>query len=222
MSFDLLAPHYRWMERLCAGEKLQRCRTAFLNAIPAPEHALVYGEGNGRFLAALCRRFPMTQVTVVEASAVMITLAQARLRRAGLENAAVTFVHADALEWQPPAAHFDLIVTCFFFDCFREDQLRCLIPRIAGAAQKQAHWLVADFKIADSGWRRLRSRMIVSFLYAFFRRVALLPARSLVPPQPFLCAARFMLVQRLEQDHGLLFSDCWHRGENASQAHRIT
>ncbi len=222
MSFDLLAPHYRWMERLCAGEKLQRCRTAFLNAIPAPEHALVYGEGNGRFLAALCRRFPMTQVTVVEASAVMITLAQARLRRAGLENAAVTFVHADALEWQPPAAHFDLIVTCFFFDCFREDQLRCLIPRIAGAAQKQAHWLVADFKIADSGWRRLRSRMIVSFLYAFFRRVTRLPARSLVLPEPFLCAAGFTRVQRVEHDQGLLFSGCWSRVDHASQSRRIT
>lgn len=110
------------MERLCAGEKLQRCRTACLDAIPAPEHALVYGEGNGRFLIELCRRFPTTQVTVVEASAVMITLAQTRLRRAGLENAAVTFVHADALEWQPPTAAFDLTVTCFFLDCFREDQ----------------------------------------------------------------------------------------------------
>ncbi|HBJ84482.1 MAG TPA: hypothetical protein DDZ88_11550 [Verrucomicrobiales bacterium] len=222
MSFDLLAPHYRWMERLFAGEKLQRCRTAFLDAIPAPEHALVYGEGNGRFLIELCRRFPTTQVTVVEASAVMITLAQARLQRSGLENAAVTFVHADALEWQPPAAHFDLIVTCFFLDCFREDQLRCLIPRIAGAVRMNAHWLVADFKIADAGWRRLRSRLIVRLLYVFFRRVTRLPARSLMPPEPFLCAAEFTRARRLEQDHGLLFSDCWHRGENASQPHRIT
>jgi len=222
MSFDLLAPHYRWMERLCAGEKLQRCRTACLDAIPAPEHALVYGEGNGRFLIELCRRFPTTQVTVVEASAVMITLAQTRLRRAGLENAAVTFVHADALQWRPPTAAFDLIVTCFFLDCFREDQLQRLIPRIAGAAQMEAHWLVADFKIADSGWRRLRSRMIVRLLYAFFRRVTRLPARSLVPPGPFLGTAGFMLVRRLEQDHGLLFSECWRRVDHASQSRRIT
>lgn len=222
MSFDLLAPHYRWMERLCAGEKLQRCRTAFLDAIPAPEHALVYGEGDGRFLIELCRRFPTTQVTVVEASAVMITLAQTRLRRSGLANSAVTFVHADALEWQPPAAAFDLIVTCFFLDCFREDQLRCLIPRIAGAAQREVHWLVADFKIADAGWRRLRSRLIVRLLYAFFRRVTRLPARSLVPPGPLLRAAGFTLVRHVEQNHGLLFSDCWRRGEIASQTRLIT
>ena len=222
MSFDLLAPHYRWMERLCAGERLQRCRTALLDAIPAPEHALIYGEGNGRFLIELCRRFPTAQVTVVEASAVMITLAQARLRQAGLENAAVTFVRADALAWQPPAAHFDLIVTCFFLDCFRQDQLQGLIPRIAGAARMEAHWLLADFKIADAGWRRLRSQLIVRFLYALFRRVTLLPARSLVPPEPFLCAAGFTRVQRVEHDHGLLFSDCWRSVDHASQSRRIT
>ncbi|HXC98086.1 MAG TPA: hypothetical protein VN048_02010, partial [Verrucomicrobiae bacterium] len=35
-DFDLLAPHYRWMEWLLAGPKLHRCRTAFLPAIPPP------------------------------------------------------------------------------------------------------------------------------------------------------------------------------------------
>src|SRR5439155_22241467 len=34
MSFDTLAPHYRWMEFILAGKKLQRCRTAFLDEIP--------------------------------------------------------------------------------------------------------------------------------------------------------------------------------------------
>ena len=29
-SFDLLAPHYRWMEFVLAGRKLQECRTVFL------------------------------------------------------------------------------------------------------------------------------------------------------------------------------------------------
>jgi hypothetical protein len=96
MSFDLLAPHYRWMEALCAAGQLQRCRTALLGAIPAPQQVLVYGEGNGRFLVELCRRFPAARVIVVEASAVMIDLARARLQRAGLAGARVEFIHADA------------------------------------------------------------------------------------------------------------------------------
>jgi hypothetical protein len=52
-NFDCLAAHYRWMEWLLAGRKLQRCREAFLGSIPPPTRALLVGEGNGRFLTAL-------------------------------------------------------------------------------------------------------------------------------------------------------------------------
>ena len=211
MSFDLLAPHYRWMEALCAAGQLQRCRTALLGVIPAPQQVLVYGEGNGRFLVELCRRFPAARVTVVEASAVMIDLARERLQRAGLAGAQVEFIHADALKWQPPTAAFDLIVTCFFLDCFREDQLQHLVPAIANAATADAHWLHADFQIAPAGLRRACSRVIVGVLYAFFRCVTRLPAHELVNVAPYLGAAGFTLWQRREFVLGLLFCDCWKR-----------
>jgi SAM-dependent methyltransferase len=211
MSFDLLAPHYRWMEALCAAGQLQRCRTALLGAIPAPQQVLVYGEGNGRFLVELCRRFPAARVTVVEASAVMIDLARARLQRAGLAGARVEFIHADALTWQPPTAAFDLIVTCFFLDCFREDQLQHLVPTIASAAVANAHWLHSDFQIAPAGPRRVCSRVIVGILYAFFRCVTRLQAHELVNVAPCLSAAGFTRGQRREFVLGLVFCDCWKR-----------
>ena len=53
MSFDVLAPHYRWMELVCAGEKLQGCRTAQLAHVLAARHILILGEGNGRFLVLM-------------------------------------------------------------------------------------------------------------------------------------------------------------------------
>ena len=211
MSFDLLAPHYRWMEALCAGGQLQRCRTALLAVISVPQRVLVYGEGNGRFLVELCRRFPEAQVTVVEASAVMIELARARLRRAGLGGARVEFIHADALTWQPPVAAFDLIVTCFFLDCFREEQLQQLVPAIASAAAADAQWLHADFQIAPAGLRRVCSRVIVGILYAFFRCATRLSAHELVSVKPYLSAAGFKRCERREFIFGLLFCESWKR-----------
>jgi hypothetical protein len=211
MSFDLLAPHYRWMEALCAAGQLQRCRTALLGGIDAPQRVLVYGEGNGRFLVELCRRFPAARVTVVEASAVMNDLARARLRRAGLAGAQVEFIHVDALTWLSPTAAFDLIVTCFFLDCFRVDQLQHLVPAIASAAAYDAHWLHADFQIAPTGLRRVCSQVIVNALYAFFRWATRLPARELVNVEPFLGAAGFTRWQRREFVLGLLFCECWKR-----------
>ncbi|WP_395741902.1 class I SAM-dependent methyltransferase [Prosthecobacter sp.] len=211
MSFDLLAPHYRWMEALCAGGQLQRARTALLPALSPPQQVLIYGEGNGRFLVELCRRFPEARVTVVEASSVMIDLARARLRRAGLEDARVEFIHADALAWQPPQAAYDLIVTCFFLDCFRVDQLQRLVPVIAGAATISGGWLHADFQIAPGVVRRVCSRMIVGVLYAFFRRVTRLAAHELVNVAPLLSAAGFTRRKREELLFGLLFCEYWRR-----------
>ena len=37
MSFDTLAPYYRGMESILAGQKFHRCRTAFLITSPSPE-----------------------------------------------------------------------------------------------------------------------------------------------------------------------------------------
>ncbi|MEZ5384917.1 MAG: class I SAM-dependent methyltransferase [Prosthecobacter sp.] len=222
MSFDRLAPHYRWIEALFAGERLQSCRTAMLDAIAPPQNVLIYGEGNGRFLVELLRRFPLTRVTVVEASTVMVELAKTRLIREGLESVEVTFLQGDALTWEPPASSFDLIVTCFFLDCFREDQLLQLIPRITNASTAEARWVVADFQIATSGLRRLFSRVMVALLYAFFRRVTHLPGHKLVDPAPLLRTADFVCVQREVRDFGILYSALWKRAETASQTRRIT
>ncbi|MGV3662489.1 MAG: class I SAM-dependent methyltransferase [Prosthecobacter sp.] len=210
MSFDLLAPHYRWMEWLSAGE-LQRCRTALLDAISAPTKVLIYGEGDGRFLMEFCSRFPLANITVVDASMAMITLAKKRLAQAGMGAAPVEFIHADALTWKPPAGEFDLLVTCFFLDCFREDELRRLVPVIAAAARSSARWLVADFQIPASGLARVRARVILAVLYAFFRRATALSAHELVDPAQMLRAEGFGPEQRVEHDHGLLYSEVWRQ-----------
>ncbi len=212
MSFDLLAPHYRWLEAVAAGNKLQRCRTAWLKRIPRAEKVLIYGDGNGRFLAELLRCFPAAQVTSVDISARMITLARERLVREGLPLAQVEFVHANALKWIPPERTYDLVVTHFFLDCFRPDQLAKLMPAIANAAQAHAHWLVADFKVADGNClKRWRSQMILALMYVFFRAVTHLSARRITPPDSLLASTGFALLHRVESDWGLLHSDCWGR-----------
>lgn len=222
MNFDLLAPHYRWMEAVFAGGRLQRCRTALLGAISPPRKVLIYGEGNGRFLCELLRRFPDAQVTVVEASSVMIQLARERLRDTGFARAAVTFVQADAKDWSPPVASFDFLVTCFFLDCFKEDELNLLLLQIASAATSDARWLVADFQIAGDHVWCWRNRMIVRFLYAFFRWATHLSGRALIDPTPSLHAAGFVRVERFEMSHRLLFSELWSRESQQSPTPRIT
>lgn len=211
MSFDLLAPHYRWMERVLAGDKLQQCRTAFLRRIPSATNILILGEGNGRFLLECRRQFPDAKITVVDSSARMLELARRRLTTFKVGCDQIDFVCADALTWTPSAQAFDLIVTHFFLDCFRPEQLQALITKLAHSATPNAYWLLADFQAAAHGWRRLRSRAILWLMYRFFTIVTRLPAGSLTPPDAFLEQQGFKLRERMMHDWELLHSDCWQR-----------
>jgi ubiquinone/menaquinone biosynthesis C-methylase UbiE len=211
MSFDGLAPHYRWMEFLLAGGKLQRCRTAFIRDIPPPRRVLMLGEGNGRCLVELLRAFPAASFTCVDASARMLECARARVLTHGLSDDAIEFIHADALHWQPQTAHFDLLVTHFFLDCFRAEQLTALIPRLASAATPDARWLLADFREPASGFAKWRARWILRTMYFFFRRATHLPAKHLTPPDSFLQRSGFTLRERRLSDWGLLHGDLWQR-----------
>lgn len=212
MSFDALAPHYRWMEFVLAGEKLQRCRTAFLHEIPSAANVLLLGEGHGRFLPACRKRFPDARITCVDASAAMIAQARRCLAGSGLTPGRVCFVRADALEWAPPPDEaYDLVVTNFFLDCFRPKQLERIARTIGRASAKNANWLLADFQMAASGVERIRSKIMLGMMYAFFRAATRLPARRLIPPDPFLQQAGFVLHRRTEAEWGLLHSDWWQR-----------
>ncbi len=209
MSFDTLAPHYRWMESILAGNKLHRCRTAFLDDLPTARNILLLGEGHGRSLVECRRRFPNAHLTCVDASARMLDQARRNLARHKLTTARVAFIHADALHWSPPAASNDLIVTNFFLDCFRAEQVEQIVAHLATAATPEANWLLADFQLPPAGWRRLRSRLIIGSLYTFFRVMTQLPARKLTPPDLFLERAGFRLQRRRESEWGLLHSDWW-------------
>jgi ubiquinone/menaquinone biosynthesis C-methylase UbiE len=213
MSFDVLAPHYRWMEFVSAGEKLQRCRSAFLERVADAKRILILGDGNGRFLLECRRRLPQAKITSVDASARMLSLAQRRLVKNNVDPGRIDFVCTDALTWTPSERDFDLIVTHFFLDCFRREQLEALIAKLARAAAPGASWLLADFQTAPAGLSRHRSRVILWMLYRFFRVATRLPATSLTPPDAFLQQYGFALRKRRVYDWGLLHSDWWQQKE---------
>lgn len=211
MSFDTLAPIYLWMERLAAGNKMQQCRTAFLAEMPEPRRILIAGEGHGRSVMACLQAFPSAQMTCVDISLGMIAQARNALVVQGFEVGRVEFVHADFLSWSPEAEAYDLIVTHYFLDCFTSTQMESVVQKLASAAAPKAAWHIADFQLAKSGWRRVRSVVIVWLLYRFFRLMTHLSASELVSPDARLKSAGFYCHQRVEMEWGLLKSEWWMR-----------
>jgi SAM-dependent methyltransferase len=200
------------MEWLLAGGKLQRCRTAFLPEVRQAQRVLLLGEGNGRFLDAFVHANPSAEITVLDASAAMLRAARQRLGAIAPEtDRRIQCIHANALNWSPSAGTYDLIVSNFFLDCFRAEQLAELIPRLASGASAGAQWLVSDFCLPASGPARWRAQGIVALMYCFFRMVTRLPARSLTPVDPLLQRAGFELRGRIVTEWGLLHADRWQR-----------
>ncbi|MEO2090375.1 MAG: class I SAM-dependent methyltransferase, partial [Gemmataceae bacterium] len=136
--FDLLAPHYRWMEAVSFGRLLHRCRVALLDRMTDARRALVLGDGDGRFLRDLLAVNPRVTVDAIDGSRAMIAEAERRAETVPGGRPRVRFQTADARTVPLPSAEYDLIVTHFFLDCFPQSQLGPLIERVAAACARGA------------------------------------------------------------------------------------
>jgi SAM-dependent methyltransferase len=214
MSFDRLAPYYTWMEILLAGDRLQHCRTAWLDQLAGCNDILIAGVGHGHFLAACAKRFPNARITSVDASAAMLRHARQRGVAAGARLEQLDFVHATLPGWNPPPQAFDAIVTHFFLDCFAPQELAPVVASLAKSARANAVWLLSDFAVPPRGLARHRARAVHALMYAFFRRLTDVRARAVTDPDPFLTAAGFRLAGRKSAEWGLLRADRWEYNLN--------
>ena len=215
MSFDRLALHYRWLESVLAGPKLQRLRTAWPTELPQVRRAPLVGEGPGRFLLPFLEAQPEVEIVYLDASPAMHRVAQRSLVRSGLSSTRIRWIEAQLPTALGQIGPVDLIATHFFLDCFTAAQLPDLIQDLAHLATPEAHWLVSDFRIPSSGFPRWRAQAIHRLMYAFFRLTTRLPARTLTPPDAWLSEQGFRLIRRRVTDWGLLHADWWGRESGA-------
>jgi SAM-dependent methyltransferase len=205
MSFDHIAPHYRWLEPVLAGGVLQEARMAHVAVLDGAENILLLGEGPGRFLMALRQRRPDVPITVIDSSQRMLNLAKA-------DAAGPTrFIQQDLTTTPLPEGHWDGIVTHCFLDCFNPATLEGVVDRIGERTAANADWLVTDFALPSVGWRRTRARLIHALMYRTFRLTTGLEARRWTDPSPLLRTHDFKLSARRPFNHGLIVADHWQK-----------
>lgn len=205
-NFDRLARLYRWMEYLSFGPWLWRCRCAFLDELTACRHAIVLGDGDGRFTARLLHMNPAIQIDAIDASPAML---HALLRRAGPHAARVRTHATDARLWNPPSQPCDLIVTHFFLDCLSTDEVAALAGRLRSETTPAATWVVSEFAVPSGWFGRLVAAPLVGGLYRAFGWMTGLRARRLPDYATALRAGGFALRTRRAWLGGLLASELW-------------
>jgi len=208
-SFDRLAFAYEWLEWIAFGSELETARFCHLDHLRDCQRALILGEGDGRFLERLVRRFPALRVDCVDASGAMLAKAKGRLTVE--ERRRVTFRHEDALSAEFDPGVYDAVVTMFFLDCFSTDELQGLIDRVTAALQEDASWLCADFALPLRGWRRWRAALWLRGMYLFFQWQTQLSARRLPPMEGLLRSAGWEVQSRKTLQADLLCSAVFKR-----------
>jgi ubiquinone/menaquinone biosynthesis C-methylase UbiE len=188
-SFDRLARIYRPLEYGAFGRDLERARFCFLEKLRVCRGILVLGEGDGRCLEQLVRAAPDAHIDCLDLSPAMLARAESSLPAEA--RARVTFRQADLLIATLPGKNYDAVITLFFLDCFTAEQTADIVHRIAASLQPGARWLWADFTLPPRGLARLRARVWLAVLYAFFRWQTTLSARALPPAEELIAAAGF-------------------------------
>jgi len=207
-DFNLIARPYRWLEYLTLGRALERCRTHYLPQLRDRRHALVLGDGDGRFLAQLLAHNPHVQADAVDISSTMLQLLRQRSEAATRDaNTRLRIHHSNALTF-PLAGRYDLVVTHFFLDCLTQVDLNRLVTRTASTLAPGALWLVSDFRI-PAGLMRLPARIFVRGLYIAFRVLTGLRTTDLPDHATPLTQSGLTRVAHQHSFAGLLTTELW-------------
>jgi SAM-dependent methyltransferase len=188
--------------------------------VRARSHALVLGDGDGRFLARLLHQNSTLHADAVDTSAAMLRLLQTRCQSA---QSRLQTHQADALTFaaRPPATPYDLVVTHFFLDCLRQSEVEALAARVAPHLAPDALWLVSDFRI-PTDLLQLPAKALVRSLYVAFRMLTGLRVTSLPNHERALARAGLSCIARHRSLGGVLTTELWItppiRGETSQPA----
>jgi SAM-dependent methyltransferase len=174
--------------------------------------ALIIGDGDGRFLTALALRNRAVALDAIDLSYKMVEIAKQRLELSRCRNRKrISLQHGDIRTAAPPGDGYDLIATHFFFDVFPTNELKCVIDRVAGWTAPGAYWIVSEFDLPPSGWKRAKARLWLRTMYAFFRIATNLRNQRLPCWRPLLREAGFVKQEQVRFKDGFIVSELWQR-----------
>lgn len=172
-SYDAIAPIYDALAKLFIGKALRRAQVYFLRHIPSNAKVLIVGGGTGWILEEIANIHPQgLEIDYVDISTKMIALA--KQRNCGKNK--VTFVQQSILHFENNH-QFDVIITPFLLDNFKEDTMRQVFNLLHQTLQTDGLWMYTDFQISHpyTYWQK----GILFLMYSFFRIAANIEAARL-------------------------------------------
>ena len=161
-NYNHIAFIYDALVRFVFGNQLLQAQRHFFSQLPKDANILFVGGGTGEILPELLSIAKPCLIDYVELSPKMISMAKKKCS----QNKYVHFIQNDFNDFVP-SKKYDVVITFFFLDLFKEEKINVLIQKINIALSAEGLWLFTDF--VDRGHYRWYHKVFVKLMYVFFR-----------------------------------------------------
>jgi ubiquinone/menaquinone biosynthesis C-methylase UbiE len=203
-SFDNIAPWYDALSFIVYGNNLIRAKKQFIRLVPQSGRLLLMGGGTGNILNDLLENRKGLVIDFIDSSPRMLAIAEKNLDIKFQRQ--VNFIcgthHAI-----PPATGYDIITTFFVLDCMKQDDAFEFAATINSQLNKEGTWLFADFFYTKNIFQRL----LLWFMYRFFRAVAGIPASELPDYDSIFETLNFCEKERKDFLNGFIRSKVYRK-----------
>jgi ubiquinone/menaquinone biosynthesis C-methylase UbiE len=148
-NYDNSASFYDGLSRAVFGTALVNAQAYFLPQIPVGAAVLIVGGGTGWILEEIAKvHLTGLNIVYVEISSKMMSLS--RKRNIGANQ--VEFINRAIEEVEYPE-HFDVIITPFLFDNYKQEDLPATLRHIHQMLKPDGIWLNTDFQLTGKWWQ---------------------------------------------------------------------
>ena len=166
-NFDGIAFIYDRLAKLIFGKSIIKSQRHFLTKIPDKATILILGGGTGWILQEITKIKPNVEIIFIDASARMIEVAQ-------LKSTGKNIRFIQGTENHIPDQQFDVVITNFYLDLFREESLSGVIFKVKSSLAPRAIWIATDF-VNQRPWHKTTLKL----MYLFFLITCNIEAKQL-------------------------------------------
>lgn len=172
--FNGIAPLYDVFASLIFGKELERAKHYYLYYIKDGCKILYIGGGSGTILYHLIKKHNNLEIDFIDASSKMIERAKKKVPHTG--TCTINWIHGTE-DNIPHQDHYDIVITNFFLDIFKPEELDILMPKIDMSLKRDGFWIFTDFY---GRTKRLKNRILVRMMYFFFRILGAVKSNKLL------------------------------------------
>jgi ubiquinone/menaquinone biosynthesis C-methylase UbiE len=190
-DYNSIAKFYDGLSRVVYQKSIVKAQVFLIQLIKDNDNILIVGGGTGWILEEIAKlKRQNVSVVYVEKSSAMINLAQKK-KAAYLKT---TFIQ-NGIEEYNTDEKFDVIITAFLFDNFKEDKIKFVFTKLDNYLKNKGIWLYADF-VNDQSNKKIWQQLLLKSMYVFFSITTGIETQELIDMRSYFAANYELLTEQ--------------------------